>query len=173
MHPPPCDISHLFGQLSAAEHVQRVSRKPQTPKQTFKKTFPHDLSLIPKWQASLYRQPPQHLSCRGRIFSTSLTNTTPSYSAVPESRPHGTGSGGDVSQPLTSAFLNPFWSERRLYRGPHSPHCARAKSGRSDRRQRRERDDRKAEEVEESESGSALCLVRSNENFLGHSGSLS
>lgn len=31
----------------------------------------------------------------------------------------------------------------------------------------------KTEEEEESESGSALCLVRSNENFLGHSGSLS
>lgn len=143
------------------------------PNKPLKKTFPHDLSLIPKWQASLYRQPPQHLSCRGHIFSTSLTNTTPSYSAVPELHPHGTGSGGNVSQSLTSAFLNPFWSERCLHRGPCSPHCARAKSGRSDRRQWRERDDRKTDQEEESESGSALCLVRSNENFLGHSGSLS
>lgn len=161
---------HIFLDSSMLQNMFRGSpRKPQTPKQTFKKTFPHDLSLIPKWQASLYRQPPQHLSCRGHIFSTSLTNTTPSYSAVPEPRPHGTGSGGDVSQSLTSALLNPFWSERRLRRGPplatlrprwkwtEWPQAAGEKT----------------EEEEESESGSALCLVRSNEKFLGHSGSLS
>lgn len=102
------DKWYWSAELKCSVQVFWTLQMPECQNKPLKKKFQHDLSWISEWHASLYKKVPQRLSCQCHIFSSILTNTTLSYSAVPQLHPHGTGSVGDVSQLLTRAFLIPF-----------------------------------------------------------------